>query len=135
MALDAQLRQAHRLDIVQFARWFRVLVRTGLWSESTSIPLFEQALALIKSTRQTATPYPTDEIKWLMATAWNTGCEQWSVHHWQGAQKWCEMALSLSLYLPASDADPGTLAHMRTAYQALIDEQQQQQQLSHLLPK
>ncbi|KAJ8328979.1 Testis-expressed protein 11 [Batrachochytrium dendrobatidis] len=115
--LDEQMRQSQNLNIIQFSCWFRTLVTIALHQDKDGYKLFEQVHALIKSASH-STPYPENEIKWLMISAWNAGCERWSVHHLEGGRQWSEMALSLGLYLENSEQ---LLTKMRVSYLALME--------------
>ncbi|KAL5038505.1 Testis-expressed protein 11 [Batrachochytrium dendrobatidis] len=74
--LDEQMRQSQNLNIIRFSCWFRTLVTIALHQDKDGYKLFEQVHALIKSASH-STPYPENEIKWLMISAWNAGCERW----------------------------------------------------------
>ncbi|KAH9249931.1 hypothetical protein BASA81_012308 [Batrachochytrium salamandrivorans] len=115
--LDEQMRHSSDIDILRFSSWYRTLVRISMHLNTDSILLFEQVMSLIKSMQSTKS-YPKMEIKWLMISAWNEGCDQWSVHNSDGGRQWSEMALSLGMYV--DDSEP-LLDKMRASYMSLMD--------------
>ncbi|CAJ0881143.1 8826_t:CDS:10 [Entrophospora sp. SA101] len=94
--LDSFLKH-EQIDIVQFSRWFRVLIITALAKKKQeSLQYFQQALDIIN---QGNSKYPEEEIQWLMVSAWNCGIDYYSANDFSNAKNWCEMAIAFCKFL------------------------------------
>ncbi|WVQ84872.1 hypothetical protein IAT38_007035 [Cryptococcus sp. DSM 104549] len=91
-------------DITRFSRWLRAILRILLHrssaeDEATTLRYATRAQEVIKSPTGKSS-YPSDELHWLVATAWNRGLEWFSSSRVQQAKEWCEVALSISACSP-----------------------------------
>ncbi|KAI8995051.1 hypothetical protein BC832DRAFT_624072 [Gaertneriomyces semiglobifer] len=114
--MNALMKRESKLDLEKFSQWFRILIRTALVSNKTAaLGLFQQVLAVLKSTCNETYRYPSDEVSWLMVTSWNIGCEYFSLNEHDHGRTWCEIAISLADYTDSPQA-----SQIRAAYTEML---------------
>ncbi|KAL2351922.1 meiosis protein SPO22/ZIP4 like-domain-containing protein [Cryomyces antarcticus] len=94
-------------DIVKLARWLRCLFQMALSFDVTiSLHCLDQAIDFTRRYQSTSTPYPTEELEWLAATAFNRGVDLYCASDNAGCKLWAEKSLAV-----AAVAEDGGLLH------------------------
>eukprot|EP00435_Cladocopium_sp_Y103_P033358 s1754_g8.t1 len=71
--------------------------------KNDSLPIFEGILNILGGSGNSKDPqYPKEEVKWLVATAWNTGAQFFRMQQYKWAERWMSKALALAKFCPGS---------------------------------
>ncbi|TKA58186.1 hypothetical protein B0A49_06961 [Cryomyces minteri] len=84
-------------DIVKLARRLRCLFQMALSFDFTiSLHCLDQVTDLTRRYQSTSTPYPTEELEWLAATAFNHGVDLHCASDVAGSKVWAEKSLAVA---------------------------------------
>ncbi|KAL2755292.1 hypothetical protein ACRALDRAFT_2105736, partial [Sodiomyces alcalophilus JCM 7366] len=109
-----QIWNLERFDCGRLAKYIRCLFQAVLPLEDhLGKQLLQEAIDKVKISAKSGSPFPSEEIHWLVAVAFNHGVTMYSLGEDEACQSWAELAIELAQYA----GDEGKLEEqMRTNY-------------------
>jgi hypothetical protein len=109
------------MDIAKIARWIRIALAIELEesSDAAALDFLKQAFIIAKARYgSTRSPYPDNELRWLVAIAFNQAVDLFSRDESTGGMLWLDNTVKVAQYV----ADDGALhAHLRSKQEQLLD--------------
>jgi hypothetical protein len=107
------------IDYPTCAKLYRKLICLHPQKEGREVlPYFEQALNLLQRLGDKDTPYPQDELRWLVTRAWNSGAYRYRSGEVEEAERWMGLAFKFLHYYTAK-ADIET--EMMSSYSKVLE--------------
>ncbi|ROT35208.1 SPO22-domain-containing protein [Sodiomyces alkalinus F11] len=109
-----QIWNLERFDCGRLAKYIRCLFQAVLPLEDhLGKQLLREAIDKVKISAESGSPFPSEEIHWLVAVAFNHGVTMYSLGEDEACRSWAELAIELAQYA----GDEGKLEEqIRTNY-------------------